>query len=55
MTNICPIIKQKFKIQDHLIIDLDKGEYYYRQDDNNSVNKRNKKICRYIKRICDGI
>ena len=27
-----------------MIIDLDKGEFYYGQDDNNnSVNKRNKK------------
>ena len=51
-----PDYKNKnLKIQDHLVIDLDKGEYYYGQDDNNnSVNERNKKIFRYIKRICDG-
>ena len=43
------------KIQDHLVIDLDKGEIYPGNDDNNNnVNERNKKLIKLINRICNG-
>ena len=46
---------KNLKIQDHLVIDLDKGEIYPADDENNNnVNERNKKIIKLIKRICDG-
>ena len=51
-----PDYKNKnLKIQDHLVIDLDKGEIYYGQDENNNnVNERNEKIVKFIKKICNG-
>ncbi len=51
-----PDYKNKnLKIQDHLVIDLDKGENIYGLDENNNnVNERNKKLVKYIKKICDG-
>ena len=46
---------KNLKIQDHLVIDLDKGEIYPGNDDNNNnVNERNKKIIKLINRICNG-
>jgi len=42
-----------FKIADHLAIDLDKGEIYEINDENNSkVNYSNKKIIDLIRKIC---
>ena len=51
-----PDYKNKnLKIQDHLVIDLDKGDIYPGLDENNSnVNERNKKMTKLIKKICDG-
>ena len=51
-----PDYKNKnLKIQDHLVIDLDKGDIHQGLDENNNnVNENNKKIIRLIKRICDG-
>ena len=51
-----PDYKNKnLKIQDHLVIDLDKGDIHLGLDDNNNnVNENNKKINKLIKRICDG-
>ena len=46
---------KNLKIQDHLVIDLDKGEIILGPDENNeNVNKRNKKIMNLIKKICEG-
>ena len=51
-----PDYKNKnLKIQDHLVIDLDKGLIYEGLDENNSnVNDKNKKLIKLIKRICEG-
>ena len=46
-----PDYKNKnLKIQDHLVINLDKGENIYGLDDNNNVNERNKKLVKYIEK-----
>ena len=46
---------KNLKIQDHLVIDLDKGDIYPGLDENNNlVNERNKKITKLIKKICEG-
>ena len=46
---------KNLKIQDHLVIDLDKGEIYPGLDENNNlVNERNKKIMKLIKKIYEG-
>ena len=45
---------KNLKIADHLVIDLDRGEIYQGLDEsNNSVNEKNKKIIRLIKRLCE--
>ena len=50
-----PDYKNKnLKIQDHLVIDLDKGELHIGIDEKNKkVNENNKKLLNLIKRICD--
>ena len=46
---------KNLKISDHLTIDLDKGEIYQGEDENdNDLNENNKKLIKLIKRICDG-
>ena len=45
---------KNLKIQDHLVIDLDKGELHIGIDEKNKkVNENNKKLLNLIKRICD--
>ena len=51
-----PDYKNKnLKIQDHLVIDLDKGSIHEGLDENNNnKNERNKKLIKLIKKICEG-
>ena len=45
--------KKKLKIADHLAVDLDKGEIYENNDENNSrINYSNKKIMELVRKIC---
>ena len=51
-----PDYKNKnLKIQDHLVIDLDKGEIHPGMDENNNnINEKNKKLVKFIKRASEG-
>ena len=45
---------KNLKIKDHLVVDLDKGEVFFGNDENDStVNENNKKILKLIKKICE--
>ena len=45
---------KNLKIKDHLVVDLDKGDIFFGNDENDStVNENNKKILRLIKKICE--
>ena len=45
---------KSLKIQDHLAIDLDKGEINFGIDENNDkINENNKKLTKLIKKVCE--
>jgi hypothetical protein len=45
---------KNLKIADHLVVDLDRGELIFGNDDNDStVNENNKKLMKVVKKICE--